>query len=332
MVEVVAGHYFAVAREENGNVRGWGGGLVGNGDDVPYQHYCEYNQPTDLGPVKALAATPNTVLALLDNGTVASWKCDVIGVYISDVPIPHGLDRVIAIAAGDGIGDDLFMALRDDHSVVVWDMSGIRPVPPELGPVKAIAASGFPIAVLKDGSITAWNRDGTPFDGRDAYSAFGSELPEEWSQWQDVVDVAASGFHAIVLRDTTPPSDASGNVGSGDSNSGTLNLTGTWTVNAHVNATDCGEGITIETDTYSITQTGTALQVQDSAGNTFSGNLNGQQLQWSGSYPEDGGITSLSITATISGDGNSLTGGSTFNFSSGSFNCAGSSAFTGQRN
>lgn len=129
-----------------------------------------------------------------------------------------------------------------------------------------------------------------------------------------------------------------GSSSSGDGNGGSSctagescdNVAGSWYINENSTVTSgqdvCGSG---ETDSYyaSVLQSGCNLTVSI-RGNTFTGGMNGSSLCWSGSYPDEGGTTTItSLTATVSG--NSLSGSSTWSWSGGGYSCSGSATFTG---
>lgn len=107
-----------------------------------------------------------------------------------------------------------------------------------------------------------------------------------------------------------------------------LNVAGTWTLQVTEDGTACGDPIENYTTTLTVTQSGNNITVATEVG-TFSGTLSGSRLTWSGSYPEDGGITTESVTVTFSGDGNSLQGSSTWSWTDGTFSCTGTTTFSG---
>lgn len=106
--------------------------------------------------------------------------------------------------------------------------------------------------------------------------------------------------------------------------------TGTWTITEVVDGSDCDEGTYTENYTVSVTQSGNSLTVVAPTG-TFSGEICGNKVSWSGSYPEDGGTTTATIDLTVSADGNSLNGSVTWSWTDGSDSCAGTSQTTGSR-
>lgn len=99
--------------------------------------------------VVALAAGPNSNLALKDDGGVIAW-----GSAVWPVP-PAARSEVVAIATGGSA-----VALKRDGSVIVWD-SVVREVPlAAQSDVVAIAAGTTHVAALKsDGSVIAWGEN-----------------------------------------------------------------------------------------------------------------------------------------------------------------------------
>jgi hypothetical protein len=113
-----------------------------------------------------------------------------------------------------------------------------------------------------------------------------------------------------------------------DTSEGNTDVSDSWSISETVNANACGEGTYTDSYALTITQSGSQLSVQSSIG-THTGTVSGNQLNWSGSYFEDGGTTSTSISATFSG--NSLSGSSSWTWSGGGEFCSGTSSFTGTR-
>lgn len=105
-------------------------------------------------------------------------------------------------------------------------------------------------------------------------------------------------------------------------------VSGVWTITETVNAVACGEGTYQDTYTITVTQDGSDIAVSTPVG-LFEGKIDGNQLQWEGSYPEDGGIVTIDLTLTV--NGNSLSGSSTWTWSDGSFSCSGTTSVSGVR-
>lgn len=127
-----------------------------------------------------------------------------------------------------------------------------------------------------------------------------------------------------------------GGGGSGDGStpstpSDVANVAGEWNITERLNST-CSDD---DYNQYSVnvTQSGTALTVL-AGGNSYSGHIDGSTVSWTGSYPEDGGTTTITaMTLTLSSDANTLTGTSSWQWvsDSGAERCEGTTQVTGER-
>jgi alpha-tubulin suppressor-like RCC1 family protein len=134
--------------------------------------------PSDLNGVAAIAAGGARTVALMENGTVASWG--------SSPGPPAGLSGVVAIAAGETHA----LALTSGGTVVGWgnNTSGQLNAPAGLGDVTAIAAgTRYSLALRGDGTVVAW---GLSSDGRTSIPA----------GLDDVAAIAAGERHSLALR------------------------------------------------------------------------------------------------------------------------------------
>ncbi len=139
--------------------------------------------------------------------------------------------------------------------------------------------------------------------------------PGEYLIYPSTSDPGQTGSYTLT---TTFEAD---DTGGGD----TLDVSGTWTVTENVSG--CGETYT-DSFTMTVTQDGTDLTVVTGDG-TFSGSITGNTITWTGSYPEEGGtttITSLSVTLDASGEGG--TGTVEWSWSDGTETCSGTTALT----
>ena len=119
-----------------------------------------------------------------------------------------------------------------------------------------------------------------------------------------------------------------GGGGGGEPPAPPANVAGTWNVTETSTSNNCGDAVD---PPYSITiaQSGSNLTVTTPSG-TFTGSISGNTVRWTGSYPEDGGTTTItSLTATVSG--NSFSGSSTWTWAGPGSPCSGSTNFTGTR-
>ncbi len=127
---------------------------------------------------------------------------------------------------------------------------------------------------------------------------------------------------------------ACGGGGGGDSSSGTSDTcemtAGTWRTTEKIDATDCGEGTYTEYNTYIVTQSGCDIIVEDSYGGSYSGSINGSTISWTGSFPDDGGTTTVnSLILTVSGD--TISGHASWTWTDGVDSCSGTAQISGTK-
>lgn len=124
------------------------------------------------------------------------------------------------------------------------------------------------------------------------------------------------------------------NSGGGGGGGGTAPLNncsdaaGDWMID-EMSFSACGD----ENATYSIqvAQTDCSLVVSTPSG-VFTGSVAGDSVTWAGSYPEDGGTTTISnLSVTIAADGMSLTGSSNWTWTDGTTTCTGTTQIQGDR-
>lgn len=102
----------------------------------------------------------------------------------------------------------------------------------------------------------------------------------------------------------------------------TVDATGTWTITEQSTNNNCGDDIR-DPYTLEVTQAGSNISVYSpSLNQTFTGEVCGNTLSWTGSYPEDGGTTTIDLmTAVITVDALSST--SSWRWSDGVDSCSG---------
>ncbi len=153
VVAIAAGGH-AMALRADGTVTAWGLGSSG-----------QTNIPPGLSNVIMVAAGDVHSAALRRDGTVVVWGGSASQ---KQTNVPAGLMQVKAIRAG---GVQTF-ALRENGDVVGWGGSTPFLVPPYLhgvaqvsGPgvsLGLVANSGFALALLTNGTVTAWDGSGWP--------------------------------------------------------------------------------------------------------------------------------------------------------------------------
>lgn len=96
------------------------------------------------------------------------------------------------------------------------------------------------------------------------------------------------------------------------------------------NAVNCGNGEIIDAQTISIAQDDTAITVLTSHGNVFSGTVDGDIVEWEGSYDERGGTTTFtSFSMTVSGS--TAAGNAAWTWSDGTDSCNGTMDISASR-
>jgi hypothetical protein len=107
-------------------------------------------------------------------------------------------------------------------------------------------------------------------------------------------------------------------------------VAGTWFSRTANNAVNCGAGEFIDGQTLVVTQDDSAITILTSTGNTFSGTVNGDMLEWTGNFEERGGTTTFtSLSVTVSG--NSASGNATWTWTDGTDSCNGTMEITVSR-
>ena len=139
IVSVAAGAYHNLALNSDGNVVAWGNNSFG-----------QTNIPAGLTDIVAVDAGTNDCLAVDRKGHVFAWGADSQGRAIS---IPPDLTNVIAVVSSS----PLYVALRDDRSVVFWQSDGTGEVyPPALTNVIAVDADqAHDLELLADGNLAS---------------------------------------------------------------------------------------------------------------------------------------------------------------------------------
>lgn len=128
-----------------------------------------------------------------------------------------------------------------------------------------------------------------------------------------------------------------GGDGGDDDKSGasgqSLNVAGTWDIAETKGSNNCGDPVGEKTlYSVAIQQNGNSLQLQTEGGQVFNGSIQTDTVQWTGSYPEEGGITTLNeLKVTVASDAKSLHGSSSWTWAQGSQSCSGTTEVSGTR-
>jgi len=109
------------------------------------------------------------------------------------------------------------------------------------------------------------------------------------------------------------------------------NLSGTWKVTETTISNDCGDtnGISIE-KIWKYVQDGNNITLTDVLGNVLNATISGNQVSVTGSFPDDGGTTTITnLVLTVSNDGKNLSGTSSWTWIDDFGGCQGETSITG---
>ena len=107
-------------------------------------------------------------------------------------------------------------------------------------------------------------------------------------------------------------------------------VAGTWFSRTENNAVNCGDGVFIDGQAIVITQNDSAITLLTSTGNTFSGTVNGDIIEWTGDFEERGGTTTFtSLSVMVSG--NSASGNAAWTWTDPTDSCNGTMDITVSR-
>jgi alpha-tubulin suppressor-like RCC1 family protein len=228
VTQMVAGFHFTLVLLSDGTVRAWGGNCYGQLGDGSRMDSAEPVSPVGLSGVTAIAAAGAHAMALLDDGTVVTWGGDLFGQLgngttskgretgsSSTVPVHvPGLSGVVAIAAGGAddfalLGNGTVMAWGENRDGQIGDGTTAEkdvPTPVRgLSGVRAISAGGLSsvtghvLALLDNGTVMGWGRDGLGQVGYGAASNRSVTSPVAVKGLSSVVAVSAGATHSLAL-------------------------------------------------------------------------------------------------------------------------------------
>ncbi len=109
-----------------------------------------------------------------------------------------------------------------------------------------------------------------------------------------------------------------------------VDVAGTWFTRTANNAINCGAREFIDGQAIVITQEESVITLLTSTGNTFSGTVSGDIIEWTGSFEERGGTTTFTaLSVTVSG--NSASGNAAWTWTDGFDSCNGTMEITASR-
>jgi len=103
-------------------------------------------------------------------------------------------------------------------------------------------------------------------------------------------------------------------------------VSGAWYSRIENNMVNCGLGVVIDAQASVISQDNTAITILTSRGDTYSGTVNGDIVEWSGSVDERGGTTTLTASVIVSG--NTASGNAAWDWTDGTDSCNGTMEIT----
>lgn len=78
-----------------------------------------------------------------------------------------------------------------------------------------------------------------------------------------------------------------------------MDVAGMWFSRTENNAVNCGNGVLVDAKAIAVTQDLSSITLLTSSGESFSGTVNGDIIEWTGSYPENGGTTTYTSTSLV---------------------------------
>ncbi|GAA1384894.1 RCC1 domain-containing protein [Catellatospora chokoriensis] len=218
VAQVDAGTAYGLALLTNGTVRAWGDNARGALGDGTEADHATPGVVAGLDGVRQIAAGAVHALALLADGTVAAWGDNTSGQLglgvtggsrLLPVRVP-GLRNVRAVAARDSYS----LALLADRTVLAWgnNSAGVLgngtvgtdvPTPAPVAGLKNVrtlaAGSGHVLALLRDGTVSAWGANNFGQLGRGTVTADPSPVPAPVAGLARVEAVAAGLLHSLAL-------------------------------------------------------------------------------------------------------------------------------------
>lgn len=104
-------------------------------------------------------------------------------------------------------------------------------------------------------------------------------------------------------------------------------ISGTWFSRIENNAVNCGNGVLVDAKTIAVTQDESSVSLLTSSGDTLSGLVNGDIVEWTGNFPEHGGTTTYtSASLVVSAD--TAAGNAAWTWTDGTDSCNGTMDIT----
>jgi len=113
----------------------------------------------------------------------------------------------------------------------------------------------------------------------------------------------------------------------------TFDLNGTWTVNEVTSSSNFECDGEVNSYQLEISVSGNTITAfSPDLGTTFTGEISGNQILWSGSFPDGSGTTTVLCAELTANSSTSVSGTSTFDFVEDGFSCSGTTSITATKN
>lgn len=157
-------------------------------------------------------------------------------------------------------------------------------------------------------------------------NTFSAEVTPVGSTAVGTIDWQVSGSENCTGTSTLTMACLSGACLNAQDLSTTTNVAGTWEFVEISDETDCGDGSVQYDYDISLSQNDTMISIAYEEGGTSSGTINGNQVEWSGLFPEDGGTSVFTMMLNVSGS--SATGTAQWSWRDDIDSCEGTSQIT----
>jgi len=109
----------------------------------------------------------------------------------------------------------------------------------------------------------------------------------------------------------------------------TFDLNGTWTVTEVTSSSDPDCDGEVRTYALEITVSGNTITAfSPDLGTTFTGEISGNEIKWSGSFPDGAGTSTVLCAELTANSSTSVSGTATFDFEEPGFTCSGTTSIT----
>lgn len=112
-----------------------------------------------------------------------------------------------------------------------------------------------------------------------------------------------------------------------------FDLNGTWTVSEVTSSSNFECDGEVRSYELEITVTGNTISAfSPDLGTTFTGEISGNMIRWSGSFPDGAGVSTVTCAELTANSATSVSGTASFDFEEEDFECSGTTAITATKN